>query len=1379
VPTAVAPANSEVGAKLAITAKSILDSGSINLAAGVLSLHATGLAATDGVVLDSTSKTSAAGLMKSIAGQVAYASAGSIALQSDSGNLDIRSGALVDVSGAAGGGDAGTLSMTASKGVATVAGSLKGSALAGNVQGSYLVDVASLGGTGNSLTGLNDALTAGGFSNLRDIRVRTGNLTVDADVLATAARAKAQTFRLAADDATASNGNIIVNGMIDSSGVSGGNIVLAAKNNLTLNAGALLDAHATGATQNGGKVLLATTAGVIDLGNQRIDVHGAGNTGGSVNLRAPQIATLGSLTNNDVALNNTGGTKLNISTGANVTVEAFKSYTSATGTLAAADVATTSVYYTDATAFAANATTIKTRLGMLADPTLHLTPGVEINSATNLTLTSDWDLSKWRFNDGNGGVTEAGVLTLKAVGDLNFGTVNPTTTTATDNTASISDGFGSTTTFDVLAPGSANWSYRLVAGSDVGAANALAVNNAATGNVNLVRGGFTPGIPAVYNARKQLVAGTGTPSKTSFEMIRTGTGTIDVAAGNGLYLGNTSAMIYTAGQQSVGLPASLGVVATKAFATGGGDINIAVKGDISAVGQAGTGEAVSQLVSDWLYRQGSTTLTNGTYATLPAWWVNYGSFAQNIGALGGGNLNISAGGNITSLSAVVPSSGYVAAPGAAATLLTNGNLNVQAGGDINSGIFYVGNGQGTIRAGGALGSSRMDTTGSTNAANFVNLYTVLALGQGSFDVRTGGDLNLQTVLNPTMLGLSPLFFTYNDTSSVALSSMNGNVLLSNATNFYVPTTTYNTLLQGIKARTAPGNNIANSPYINSGLVAAGALTVYPGTLSVTAMNGGITSNLTSSNVMNLYPTAKGNLQFVAATDIAFNGTLTLPDINNSTLQANTPMSAYSDQMWTGHGTATGTQLPTHSGDTAPVVIAAGGSITGDNSSPVTPSLTLSKSANIQAGVDIKNLSMSVQNAQSTDTTSMTAGRDIVFSPMVSTPAATTLGVTLAGSGQLVVQAGRNVDLGQSAGLITSGNLSNPYLPEQGASISVLAGVGQNTMASQAFIDKYINPTISQTYNADLLAYAGNYGLAPNSTVAQAYTTFSGLAQPLKDAFVKQVFFSELRTTGRAAVNTGKYQPGYDVIATLFPLGGGKGDVNLYYSQIKTVRGGDISILTPGGGVNAGLANPSASGPKKTAAELGIVTVKGGNVSAYVNNDFLVNQSRVFTLQGGDILMWSSYGNLDAGKGSKTVSSTPPPLLMVDPKTGTFNVDVTQSVVGSGIRVLLASKNVIPGSVDLYAPTGQINAGDAGIGAAGNIYLGAPHIVGADNINFGGVAAGVPVAAPAPVSVGLASMQDASKAAEQATQSLATMKEMVNMKDFKPTFLSVEVIGLGE
>jgi filamentous hemagglutinin len=159
-------------------------------------------------------------------------------------------------------------------------------------------------------------------------------------------------------------------------------------------------------------------------------------------------------------------------------------------------------------------------------------------------------------------------------------------------------------------------------------------------------------------------------------------------------------------------------------------------------------------------------------------------------------------------------------------------------------------------------------------------------------------------------------------------------------------------------------------------------------------------------------------------------------------------------------------------------------------------------------------------------------------------------------------------------------------------------------------------------------------------------------------------------------------------------------------------------------------------------------------------------------------MWSSNGNIDAGRGSKTASSTPPPLVVVDLKTGAFTLDATQSIVGSGIRVLLGNKNVVPGTVDLFAPTGEINAGDAGIGAAGNIFLGALHVVGADNINFGGTSAGVPVAAPPPVTVsGMGNMQDASKAADQATQSLSAAKE--DMESFKPTFLSVEVIGLGD
>ncbi len=543
-PTVASAANGDIGAKLAINAKSILDKGRIDLAAGSVSLHATGLAATDGVTLDSTSRTSAAGATKLIAGQTAYASAGAINLTSDNGNLDIKSGALVDVHGAAAGGDAGLINIVASKGTVTIAtATLLGTANASYAQGSFTLDANNLttatinpltGLTNNALTALNDTLTAGGFTQSRDMRLRTGNWVIEADAAgATAARAKAQTFRLAADA-----GNIDVFGTVDASGTNGGNILLAAKNNLTLNAGAVLDAHATDAPAGkGGKVTLETTLGTIDLKNQRIDVHGAGNTGGSVLLRAPRIVA-----NNDVLVNNTGGTALNVSTGANVTVEAFKTYVSATGTLGAADVAATAAnpYYNDAANFAtfANVVAIKNRLGMTGLVNQHLTPGVQIDSATNLTLTSDWDLSTWRFNDGTGTVgapTEAGVLTLRAVGDLNFGTPSTAVTaagvtTTTYHTASLSDGFMSATAFTLSPAGSNSWSYRLVAGVDSTAANVLSVNSAKTGDVTLADGGFTPAgtktvLVLVAGKRVSMqVPDPAKPAKTNFEMIRTGNG---------------------------------------------------------------------------------------------------------------------------------------------------------------------------------------------------------------------------------------------------------------------------------------------------------------------------------------------------------------------------------------------------------------------------------------------------------------------------------------------------------------------------------------------------------------------------------------------------------------------------------------------------------------------------------------------------------------------------------------------------------------------------------------------------------------------------------------------------------------------------------------
>ena len=56
------------------------------------------------------------------------------------------------------------------------------------------------------------------------------------------------------------------------------------------------------------------------------------------------------------------------------------------------------------------------------------------------------------------------------------------------------------------------------------------------------------------------------------------------------------------------------------------------------------------------------------------------------------------------------------------------------------------------------------------------------------------------------------------------------------------------------------------------------------------------------------------------------------------------------------------------------------------------------------------------------------------------------------------------------------------------------------------------------------------------------------------------------------------------------------------------------------------------------------------------------------------------------------------------------------------------EDIEPGDVDLVAPTGEVNAGDAGIGSAGNLNIAAPQVVGLDNIQVGGVATGVPTEA---------------------------------------------------
>ena len=198
----------------------------------------------------------------------------------------------------------------------------------------------------------------------------------------------------------------------------------------------------------------------------------------------------------------------------------------------------------------------------------------------------------------------------------------------------------------------------------------------------------------------------------------------------------------------------------------------------------------------------------------------------------------------------------------------------------------------------------------------------------------------------------------------------------------------------------------------------------------------------------------------------------------------------------------------------------------------------------------------------------------------------------------------------------------------------------------------------------------------------------------------------------------------------------------------------------------------ADGTPKQANFLGIVTADGGNVSVVVGDSVNVDQSRVFTVGVGDLLMWASNGSLDAGRGGKTVLGAPAPHYFLNP-TGQFVADVSGSFSGSGIAVLDATS-----SLDLYAPKGSINAGDAGIKSLGNAYFGAASFIGADNLSVGGISVGAPPPASAGgATAGLAAVAQSAGAAT--TINAGDSEEEKERKRRKRLNLVLDFLGFGD
>jgi hypothetical protein len=1483
------------GSTVSVGSAVVLPAGSLSISAGEGDVVVSG-------VLD------ASGREQGVFDVTRYLDGGQINLASGLGTVVLEPGSSLSVAAAAGGGNAGSLDIRSPGGVFAFDGVLSGSAGLGGRSGSFRLQAGAI----TDFDGLTQDLDIAGFREQRAFRVRSGDVVISRDVAT-------RDFSLSTD-----GGSIRVRATINASGETGGSIRLVSAADLVLAPSARLDASAArfSSAGKGGNITLEAGAAVdgvpnaaarLDLqANSAIDlsvsdyVPGSISTSGSsafsgrfqgtLHLRAPRTA-------GGVSIAPIGST---ITGASSILAEAFCVYEPPGGLL---DTALRDQIHADNEAFlgAAGAPGGKEaaiRTGLLSanpdaaalDPLLVVAPGVEIiNRATDgdLVLGSadsgsadDWNLSNFRY----GPRSAPGVLALRASRDILFYNARSDGFSPT-----VSSANGSWLWLAPLSPVSGSlpfnlqsWSYRISAGSDLGSADhrsTVSAGDLASGYGGSFRLGKDYGNAVFSTGANALTA---TAVNNRFQVVRTGTGDIEISAAGDVVLLNAFASIYTAGARlgdystiySAGdfaLPtildsgpqgAQLGAAQRNAanpyfvqYSMAGGDIRLAAGQDLrrtTALNGVEIDDSSRQLPSNWLYRRGYVDPATGEYGiggyqsgpnnnfpdpASPTWWVDFSNFFAGVGALGGGDVLLESGGDIRNFDAAIPTSARapLGRPDAAKLHETGGgDLVVRAGGDLDAGIYYVERGAGILQARGSIKTNptRSLSRGNIDSPATVThpltwLPTTLFLGKGSFDVAARGDVLLGPVANAFLLppGINnrywnkSYFSTYAPDSLVRTTSLGGTIthrteaqlrqegsprpLLalwaetqhrlgdesSESSAFYQP------WLRLSETSVAPFDPLALisapsmvSTAFSGDIKLAGDLRLFPsrvGTLELIA--GGAISGLQPLGVADFLVPGQTTRTWKAATvNLSDAAPVSLPGVANplsatavvgrsvnrlqitegsvfdATVRAFAESGSYS-----GLNASAEYQKALHDGgilhrnDAQPLrFYAAGGNVEG---------LTLfaPKSSRILSARDVADVALYLQNARSTDTSLVAAARDIlpysVSGPLrvLSSQSGNAVvpgsgpqagDIQISGPGLLEIIAGRNLDLGTgenkadgtATGITSIGNLRNPALPFAGADLLVGAGL------SGADLEDLQVDAFLAAYGKDVPA-----GLSPEERAPLAVRTL----------------FDVLARTAQTAAETGSYDDGYQAIDTLF--GGATfagGDIITHSREIKTRTGASITALAPGGGIR--MASNITGQP---LAPPGIVTEYGGAVSLLTKGNVGIGKGRIFTLRGGDITIWSSDGDIAAGTSAKTVVTAPPTRVIIDIVSAEVATDLAGLATGGGIGVLASVEGVPPGSVNLIAPRGTVDAGDAGIRATGDITIAAAQVLNADNISAAGTTVGGPAApAAAPSFAGLTSSSSSTAATSSAASEMARQGPAGDAAsgDQSPSTITVEVLGYG-
>lgn len=1430
---AVANEATGLGAKVDVNAAALHIDNTWQFDSGVVGLHAS----SGDLRVGSQAQLDVSGREFNVYETSLYSDAGQVSLSSQQGNVDVQSGAKIDISAPNGGGDAGALLLNAANGDVNMAGTLMAGAAQGD-SGRLAIDAQRYNG---GLDALATLMQGSGAHGGVDVRLRTH----EQQLLSAGQEIQAKKIDLAFD-----NAGVVVQGELDASGERGGTISIQANGDVQLGSTSRLVAQGT--SDRGGSVLVSAHNGALAFDSgATIDV--SGREGGEVVLRAD----IDDVNGVEIADGGFAGT---IVGARRARLEVHDTPYLDSGDFDQSDA---EALLLRAQAIQARATAIRERLGI--NPAVDVAASLEIVADGAYTWNQEVNLDEWQVYSEAGTLAEGsvlpGTLTVRATGNL----------TIQEN---LSDGFNA----DGVLTDKDSWGFRLVAGADTSAANAMETLASTEADVT------------VGNNVK----------------VRTGNGNIHISAARDFVLSNSNSVVYSGGRD-IGLALDrfdhllFGISGEKMVSGEGGNVAILAGRDV--VGQTNATRGV-QAWTKWLvdncaveedivrddagepiidpetgeYMYVSVREDTGRY-------IDYNAFSQGVAAFGSGDVNISAGQDVVRLDVSLPSTMNIDPMSAQISEIGTGDLNVFAGRDVISSNFLIGQGGGNVVA------QRSIRTGRTLGGIEIAGYTALLGGDFSYvarkDVSLSGAFDAAAVYrtftggNPSDPAFVGYYFSMDDDTAFSAVSIAGN-------------TKFDTNLS------AKQNDIFGKQEVKLFVEGDfGQDLLVPSDFFIASFAG-------NTSIEKLYAFAQPDSRFIvwANDDLNLSGVGEMMDIPTGDLvRIVNPEVAQGAVFDPKNGIDIRSISPLESHNAEILMVAYEGSLSA-------PSIfTSAIPVDVYAGKDIDSLHLKLTHYRESDITRVTSMRDINL-------VGGDKKISVAGPGRLEIMAGRNINLGSSIGIETVGATTNTKLQgRSGADVFVFAGVKEEDLQYNSFIAPMLNNSTTlnafatevQTYvngvtkenlsqrdaaerfrtlsleqqAAFTSAIAGTQEQTATMLTALAYAdaisdtisrsgayqpllvnlqstasgldalaesyrlhegsaasagtvigllsslsqkaqqevlhyslalldeaarrnlivnTFAGLTTSDRKPLISHAFFNELKMSGRNA-NAGApagYDRGYQAADNFFATATYEGDkkltaategnLSLLLSKVYTIDGGDINLFVPGGFVNAGVVTPPLGGVNKIASELGIVAQGEGDVRAYLQGNFLVNQSRLFTLQAGNIIIWSSAGNIDAGRGAKTAVSAPAPTISLDDQ-GNVVISTAGAVAGSGIRQIdttgednefekALEARVATRAVDLVAPIGEVNAGDAGIGAI-NIFIGADRVIGAGNMDITGESAGVPVADTGGFSGGFTGADSASSAVSKTTEDATESASDSPEADDALAWLEVTFAGFGD